>query len=338
VNKKVFIIAEIGPNHNGSEALALKMVRKLKFSGVDSIKFQLGNPYKVYSKNAFKADYQKNNDPYLNIVDMAKSYQLTHQSHLKIAKFCKKNNIIYSCTAFDLESLKFLDKIIKIPFFKIASGEVFSLDMLDYISKQNKPILLSTGMTNFAQIKKIIKILNKKKKKKITIMHCVSAYPAKKKNLNLNIIDEIKKRFKNNVGYSDHSLGNDACLIAVSKGAKVIEKHVTISKKLIGPDHKSSATINQFKKLIKDIRKYEEMLGSNKKNFQKDELHIHNVARKSIATARKIFKNKKITLNDLCFRRPGTGISPFKINDILGKKPKFNLDHNILIKKSFLKS
>ena len=337
IRKKTFIIAEIGPNHNGSLAMALKMISRLSKSGVDSIKFQLGDPNKVYSDNAFKANYQKKNDDHKNIIEMAKSYQLSQKDHIKLSKFCKKNNLIYSCTAFDLDSLKFLDKVINIPFFKIASGEVFSIDMLDYISKRNKPIFLSTGMSTFEDIILILKKLNKFKKKDITIMHCVSSYPAKKESLNLDIIDEIRRKFNYKIGYSDHSLGNDACLIAVAKGAKVIEKHVTLSKHLKGPDHKSSATIKEFNSLVKRIRDFELILGNKNKVFSNEEMHIQKVARKSVATNRRIFKNEIIKIKDLCFRRPGTGVSPFKIKKIIGKRTLIDLEKNILINSKYLK-
>jgi N,N'-diacetyllegionaminate synthase len=336
MKKKTFIIAEIGPNHNGSIRTALKMVDQLSRSGVDSIKFQLGDPNKLYSANSFMADYQKKNSNKKSIIEMATSYQLSHKDHLRIFNHCKKKKIIYSCTAFDLDSLKFLDKVIKIPFFKIASGEVFSLDMLDYISKQNKPIFLSTGMSTFSDIKLILKKLNKFKKKDITIMHCVSSYPAIKENLNLNIIDEIKRRYKCKIGYSDHSVGDDACLIAVAKGAKVIEKHVTISKNLNGPDHKSSATISEFKKLVKKIRNFELLLGNGVKKFSKNEIHIQKVAKKSIVAKFKIFKNQIIKKKDICFKRPGTGISPIDIQTVIGKKAMKDIEANTIIRKKLL--
>ena len=337
MKRKTFVIAEIGPNHNGSLEKAFNMINQLSNSGVDSIKFQLGDPEKVYSNSAFKANYQKKNDDHKNIIEMAKTYQLSRKNHIKLSNYCKKKKIIYSCTAFDLDSLKFLDKVIKVPFFKIASGEVFSIEMLDYISKKNKPIFLSTGMSTFSDIKLVLKILNKYKKQNITIMHCVSSYPAKKENLNLNIIDEIKKKFNFPVGYSDHSLGCDACLIAVAKGATVIEKHVTLSKNLKGPDHKSSATIKEFKDLIRKIRNHELILGKKFKTFSKDEIHIQKVARKSVATNRKIFKNERIKINDICFRRPGIGISPFNIKKIIGKKTLIDLEKNVLIYPKYLK-
>ena len=337
MKNKVFIIAEIGPNHNGSYKRAFKMLKQLSNSGVDCIKFQLSNPEKVYSKNSFLANYQKKGNKNNSAIGMANKLQLKKEEHLKISKFCKKNKLIYACTAFDLDSLIFLDKKINVPFFKIASGEVFSLDMLNYLSKTNKPIFLSTGMSTFKQIREILNKLEKSKKKNITIMHCVSSYPAKNKQLNLNIIDELKNNFNYDIGYSDHSMGNAACLAAVAKGAKVIEKHVTLSQSLNGPDHKSSATIKEFKLLVKKIRELEIILGDNKKHFSKEEKHIHKVARKSIVTKKKIYKNEIIKMKDLCFKRPGTGISPFELTKVVGKKANRNIDIDIVIKKHFLK-
>ncbi len=336
-NRNTFIIAEIGPNHNGSFKRATHMIKELSKSEVDCVKFQLGDPHKIFSKNSFIADYQKKNDRRSNIIRIAKSHQLTKKEHLKLSKICKQNDLIYACTAFDLESLIFLDRAVKVPFFKIASGEVFSIDMLEYISKQKKPIFLSTGMSTFKDITEILKRLNKNFKKDITVMHCVSSYPAKKDILNINLLDKLREKFNCNIGYSDHSLGNDACLAAVSKGATVIEKHVTLSKRMRGPDHKASATINEISSLVKKINKLEVLLGKPIKKFSKDEINVFKAARKSIAALNNIPKNKIIKKRDLCFRRPGTGISPFNISEVIGKRAKIDIEKNILIRKDFFK-
>ncbi len=337
-NKKVFIIAEVGPNHNGSVKSALKFVDKLSKTGADSIKFQLGNPEKIFSDDSFKPKYQQQIKKNLNIKEISKKNQLSQLDHLKISNYCKKKNIIYSCSAFDLESLKFLDKIIKVPFFKIASGEIYSLDMLKYLSKQKKPIIISTGMITLNLLPKILKILTKFGNNKIIIMHCVSAYPADKDSLNLNVINTLNKKFKYPIGYSDHSLGEDACLAAVSKNVSVIEKHVTTSNKLVGPDHKISMTINNFKNLVSKIRSLETILGSSKKNFSKKELNVHKASRKSIVSSRDLKKNQRITKHDICFKRPGIGILPLNISQIIGKRLKINVKKNKLIKKIFLQN
>jgi len=338
MNNKTFIIAEVGPNHNGSFKLAQKMIRQIAKTGVDAIKFQLADPDKVYSLDAFKANYQKKTDKSKSIIEMSKRIQLKKEHHIKLAKLCKKNKIIYLCSAFDIDSLVFLDKKIKIPFFKIPSGEINSTDMNQYIAKRKKKILLSTGMASYQEIKDTIKNLKKFGNNKITIMHCVSSYPAEKKHLNLNIIDEIRERFNLEVGYSDHSLGEEAVLTAVAKGAKIIEKHVTVSRKLNGPDHKSSMTIPELKDLVGKIRTIELVLGTRKKTFSASEQNVKRVARKSIVSARYLKKNTIIRKKDILFKRPGTGISPNDLNKILGKKTIKDIGEDKLIKLKDIKT
>lgn len=336
LDKKTFIIAEIGPNHNGSVEKAKKIIDMLARSGVDCVKFQLGNPDEIFSENSFKANYQKKSYKNLDVKDASRKNQLSKEDHLTLSKYCKKKKLIYGCSAFDLKSLKFLDKKIKIPFFKIPSGEAFSLDMLSYISKQNKIIFISTGMTTFYQLKKILTLLTRYGNKKIVIMHCISSYPAKKNTLNLNILNILKKKFKFRIGYSDHSIGEEACLAAVAKNAQVIEKHVTLSNNLVGPDHKTSMQITKFRKLVKKIRQLEIILGGEEKIFSKNEINVYKSSRKSIVTANFIKKNKKIQLKDLCFKRPGIGFNPLNINRIIGKKTKINIKKNVILKKEFL--
>ena len=226
---KTYIIAEIGPNHNGSFFLAQKIIKKLKNSGVNAIKFQLANPDLVYSDDAFLAKYQKHSGV-SSIKEMSIKNQLTKEQHLKLSILCKKYKIDYLCSAFDLDSLNFLIKRVKVPIIKIPSGEITSIDILEKISKIKKKIILSTGMSKIDDIKAALKILNRNFKKEITLLHCVSSYPASNNNLNLNLIKKIEKIFNLPVGYSDHSLGPRACLAAVASGAKVIEKHVTLSR------------------------------------------------------------------------------------------------------------
>jgi len=330
--KKTFIIAEVGTNHNGSIKTAFSMIRKIAKTGVDAIKFQLANPEDVYSDDAFKADYQKRNDASKSIVEMSKRLQLKETEHYKLSQFCKKNKVIYLCSAFDLKSLVFLDKRLKIPIFKIPSGEIHSTDMINYIAKKNKEIFVSTGMATLDEIGEVLKKLKGHGNKKITILHCISSYPANKNFINLNVMDELKKVFKVDVGYSDHSLGNEACLAAVAKGAKVIEKHVTLSINQKGPDHKASSNIKDISDLVLKIRKLETILGSNTKKFSKEELNIRKVARKSLVTKKETFRGKIVSKQDIVFKRPGTGISPLNLKKIIGRKFKKNIKKNKVIK------
>jgi N,N'-diacetyllegionaminate synthase len=317
--------------------LAQQIVKKLSKLDIDYIKFQLANPDKVYSKDSFKADYQNRFDSKISIKNMSKKFQLTKDEHLKLNMICKKYGKSYACTAFDLESLKFLVNTINIPFIKIPSGEITSIDLLEYAAKQNKQILLSTGMSTYNDIENALKILKKYKNKKIIILHCTSVYPAKNNSLNLNVLDELKKRFNLPVGYSDHSQTDLASLAAVSKNAVFIEKHVTLNKKFRGPDHSASYNIKEFKNFVENIREIEIILGSKKKIFSKEEKQIRNVARKSVVSKINLYKNKKINQKDLTFKRPGTGISPLDYKKVIKNMLKINLEKDKVITKNMLR-
>ena len=334
--KRVKIIAEVGVNHNGSIKLAKKMIKKLSKLDIDYIKFQLANPENVYSLDAFKADYQKKNDKEKSVINMSKKLQLSKNQHLILKNYCNKHKKKYLCTAFDLDSLKYLVNKLKVSIIKIPSGEIQSYDILQFISKLSKEIILSTGMASFEEIGKTLKILNKNKKKKITIFHCTSLYPAKESLINLNVLDEIKKRFKKPIGYSDHSLTDDTCLGAIAKGASIIEKHVTLNNKMSGPDHKASYNIKNFAKFVKKIRDFEIILGSSNKVISKEENAVKLMARKSIVSKRLIQRGKIIKRNDICFKRPGTGFSPLEIKKVLGKKTKNEINPNRVIKTKFI--
>ena len=238
------------------------------------------------------------------------------------------------CTAFDLDSIKFLNKNFNLKYFKIASGEIFSIDVLEYISKYKKKIILSTGMSSYKEINQSIKILNSNFKKNITLLHCISNYPVALKNVNLNVMTELKRRFRCEVGFSDHTKDIFSSIVAVSMGAKIIEKHVTFDRKLKGPDHKASSTISEFDKLVKAIRKIELVKGSAENKISELEKEIANVSRKSIVASKDIKKNKTIKEGDIEFKRPGTGILPIFKNKILGKKAKVKIlkDHIIQLK------
>jgi N,N'-diacetyllegionaminate synthase len=334
---KTYIIAEVGPNHQGSLNLAKKYIQKLSLIGVDAIKFQIGIADEIYSRDAFKPKYQQNKkNKSIDIVTLAKK-RLLKPDHLRLlSNECKKNKVDFICSAFDLQSLKFLFKYTKFPFFKIASGEIHSIDTLSFISKKKKPILLSTGMSDLSDIKKSLNILNKFHKQDIIILHCVSNYPTKIQNLNLNFIHTLRKNFKYPVGFSDHSLDLLPSLLAVSMGAKVIEKHVSLNKKWAGPDHKASLDINQFKKLVKLIRKTEDILGKEKKIITQEEKLNSRASKKSCVTNIDLNAGDRILEKNISFKRPGTGVSPLEIKKIINKKVKNLVKKNSIIKLSSL--
>ncbi len=319
------IIAEVGPNHNGSFDLAEKITCELAAINIDAVKYQLANPFEVYSKDSFKADYQKKNDDKKSAIEMSMSYQLNFQEHEKLSQLCHKLNIEYMCTGFDIGSLTFLNEELNVKRFKIPSGEIFSIDLLEYIRRFDKPIILSTGMANLKEIKETINFLNSNQKKDITVLHCISNYPTPIKHVNMRFMKTIQKDCGVKVGFSDHTLGNLSSITAIAMGAKIIEKHVTLDKSLPGPDHKASATIPEFEDLVKQIRDVEIIKGNYSKKFTEEERKIHNVARKSVVSRKKLEIGQIILREDICFKRPGTGVSPLDLDLILGKKVKNNI-------------
>lgn len=328
---KTKIIAEIGPNHNGDINLATELINKLADQNIDFVKFQIANPEKVYSKNAFFAKYQKKNVKENSIIEMSKKIQLKKTEHKKIFEYCNKKNIRYSCSAFDLGSLKFIHKNFNLPFFKIPSGEILSLDMLDYIIDTSLPILLSTGTSKLSEIEFAFNYLNKKGKKDITIMHCISSYPAKLTNINMEYMLFLKNHFNVEIGYSDHTIGPQAAIVAASMGASVIEKHVTLNKNLDGPDHKSSMEIEEFLKLVKEIKLINSIRGNSKKSISHNTRDVKKVAMKSLVAKKKLKKNEKLKKSDILFKRPGIGISPKDLEKYLGKKLCKNIDKDTVI-------
>ncbi len=319
--KKIFIIAEAGVNHNGSLRNALKLVDVAKNSGADAVKFQTFIASEEISKGSPKAKYQinkknKNEDQ----LEMVKKLELSFLNQKKIFNYCRKKEIEFISSPFDIMSIDFLSKL-KIKTLKIPSGEINNYPYLLHISKKNfKHIILSTGMSNMMEIRNAIKILNSKKNTKISVLHCVSAYPTDIRDTNLKVINNLTSKLKRNIGFSDHTLGIDGSVFAVLAGATIIEKHFTISKKLKGPDHKISLSPSELTQMIKRIRFIEKVLGDGKKYPKASELSNIKIVRKSIVAKKKINIGEKFTENNVTTKRPGFGLDPMKWKEIIGKK------------------
>ena len=322
---KTFIIAEIGVNHNGSLNIAKKMIDAAKKAGADAVKFQIFLADDLVLKNTKKVDYQKLNDQNKTMYRMLKKVQLSFNEFKILKKYCDKKKIVFISSAFDEKSILFL-KSLNPKFFKVPSGEINNLPNLKIISKFNKKTLISTGMSTMNEIKDIIKIVKNYglKKKNLIIMHCNSSYPTSINDANLNIIKTLKNKFNVKVGYSDHTRGILAPIIAVSFGAEFIEKHFTLKQSLKGPDHFFSLTPNNFKIIEKNIRETEKLFGNLKKNISKSELQNRYLSRKSIVAKKIISKGEKFSLINLTTKRPGDGISAINWDKILGKVSKKN--------------
>ncbi len=340
---KVYIIAEAGVNHNGDLRIAKKLIYEAKKSGADAIKFQNFITSELVTKKAKKAPYQikntKNNEQQYK---MLKKLELKLNDYYILKKFCREKKIDFLTSVFDIKSLFFVEKKLKMKTIKIPSGEITNFFLLDKINLNKYSVILSTGMSNLNEIKNAInriakdKIYDLKKKniykfnklknikKKLTVMHCVTDYPVQDKYANLNCINSLNNNLGLNIGYSDHTIGGLAPLIAVSKGARIIEKHFTLNKKMSGPDHLASLDPQEFKEMVNLIRRFEDLNGIDKKNLFKCEIQNKLIARKSIVAKKYIQKGEKFTIKNITAKRPGDGLCPSLIDKIINKKSKKN--------------
>lgn len=333
MKKKTLIIAEAGVNHNGSLDLAKKMIQAASKAKVDYIKFQTFKAESSITKKAEKANYQKTTvGQQQSQFEMVKKLELTKEDHIKLINYTKKKKIKFLSTPFDIQSVELLNDL-GLDIFKIPSGEITNLPYLRHLAKLNKKIILSTGMSHMIEVKNAIEILNKHgtKKKNITILHCNTEYPTPMKDVNLNAMAKMGKEFNVSFGYSDHTLGIEVDIAAVALGASVIEKHFTLDQKMIGPDHKASLEPHQLKEMVKAIRNIELALGSDVKKPSKSEKKNIKIIRKSIVAKSKIKKGDIFNSNNLTVKRPGTGLSPMKWDEIINTKATKNYEEDELI-------
>lgn len=316
---KVLIIAEAGVNHNGDINLARQLVDKAKEAGADIIKFQTFKLDSIVSKFAEMADYQKDN---IGIVEsqkeMLKKITLPYEAFLELYKYCNKKEIQFLSTPFDIGSIHFLNDMV--PFWKIPSGEVTNYPYLVEIAKTGKSVIMSTGMCELQEIDEAIKVLKTNGTSDITLLHCNTQYPTPYKDVNLRAMETLRNRYKVKVGYSDHTKGIEVPIAAVALGAEVIEKHFTLDKNLPGPDHKASLEPKELAAMVSSIRNIEEALGLPNKAVSDSERENIAIARKSIVAAKNIKKGEVLTIDNLTTKRPGTGISPMRWNEVLGSK------------------
>ena len=319
--KKVIIIAEAGVNHNGSIELAKELVLKAADAGADYVKFQTFKSEKCITINAKKADYQINNTKVVaeSQLEMVKKLELSADDHRELVSLCNKTGIRFFSTAFDLDSVDFLASL-NIGLLKIPSGEITNYPYLKKIASYHQPIILSTGMSTMEDIEVCLKVLtdNGLTKDQITILHCNTEYPTPFEDVNLLAMQSIAKQFGTKVGYSDHTRGIEVPIAAVALGATVIEKHFTLDRNMPGPDHKASLEPNELKAMVSAIRNIEKALGSSEKKVTDSERKNIAIARKSIVAAKDIHKGELLTEENITVKRPGTGISPMRWEEVLG--------------------
>jgi N,N'-diacetyllegionaminate synthase len=327
------IIAEAGVNHNGSIKIAKKMIDVASKAGADFIKFQTFKSENLVTKKAEQAQYQKKNDETNQTqFEMLKKLELDLKSHEELISYCNKKNIQFLSTAFDIESLKMLEDF-NLPFYKIPSGEITNLPFLKHVGGQKKPIIMSTGMSTLEEVKKALNVLidSGSKKDEITILHCNTEYPTPIIDVNLRAMLTIKERLKVEVGYSDHTLGIEISLAAVALGAKIIEKHFTLDRNMLGPDQAASLEPNELSNLVSSIRNIEKAFGNSIKKPSNSEKKNIKVIRKSIVAKDKILKGDFFSNLNLTVKRPANGLSPMNWNKVIGQiaKKNFNIDEII---------
>lgn len=324
--KKVYIIAEVGSVHDGSLGNALKLVSLAKKLGANAVKFQTHISEYETLFNAPNPNHFKDESRYKYFKRTAFSFK----QYKKIVSAAKKNNIDLISSPFSIEAVEFLEKL-KFSKYKVASGEVTNIPLLEKLKKTNKKIFLSTGMSNIKEINEAVKVLNKSK---LTIMQCTSLYPCDLSRVGINNISIFKKKFKCEVGFSDHTATNEASIIAVHEGATVIEKHLTFSKEMYGSDAKFAMEPDNFKNFCESIRNAEKLVNypTNKNNLSKDILKIKKIYQKSIVLNKNLKKNKIIKFEDLSFKKPQKGLDPKFYKKLIGKKIKRNMNKDSYIK------
>ena len=327
----VFVIAEAGVNHNGSLELAKKLVDAAKDAGADCVKFQTFIAENIVSKHAAKAEYQKTDAKDAESqYDMLKKLELSFHEIRELNEYCAKKDIEFLSTAFDLESVEYLNGL-SMKRWKIPSGEITNLPYLLKIARLNKPIILSTGMSTLDEIKNAVTVLKQNGAVDITVLHCTTEYPAPYRDVNLRAMLTIKEALNVKVGYSDHTEGIEVPIAAAALGAVVIEKHFTLDRNMEGPDHSASLEPDEFKSMVNAIRNIETCLGDGIKQPVEAEIKNMPVVRKSIVAKRDIKKGEVFSEENLVVKRPGNGISPMRWFDVLGKPAKRDFQEDELI-------
>ncbi len=335
INERPYIIAEVGSNHNGDMELAYRLIEKAKEAGADCVKFQSWNKDTIFSKktyedNFFLADDYRNRNDY-TLEEIVDKYSISFEQHVTLKEYCDKVGIEFNSTPFSKQEADLLADELDVPFIKIASMDLNNIPFLKYIAGKKKPVVLSTGLGALADVDEAVRCLEENGCSEIILLHCISIYPPKDNQTNLNNIDMLKNTFGYPVGYSDHTLGIIAPIMAIAKRACIIEKHFTLDKNMEGWDHKVSADINDLKAIVEAAARGSEMLGQNRKYIIESQ-ERRDAFQRSIVAAKDIESGKIIEIDDVDFKRPGTGIPPKYLNFVIGKRAKRNIKYDEIIK------
>ena len=324
MNGKCLIIAEAGVNHDGRLDLALKLCDEAKKVGADVVKFQTWKTENLITRDVEQAEYQKNNTGNVETqFEMLKKLELSYNDFKIIKKYCDKIGILFSSTADEPESLEFL-LTLGIPFIKVGSGDIGNVSFLRYIGSKKKPVILSTGMSSLADVEISINALREGGTTDITVLHCTTNYPCPYNEVNLRAMITLKEAFHLPIGYSDHTVGREVAVAAVALGAKIVEKHFTLSSSMQGPDHAASTDPKEFTSLVNAIMNVEACLGNGIKAPTSSEKMISEVVTKRIVANKPIVRGELFSEANVCVKRSGAGVLAKYWDLVIGKTAQKN--------------
>jgi N,N'-diacetyllegionaminate synthase len=326
-----FIIAEAGVNHNGKLSIAKKLIDAAVSAGVDAVKFQTFKAEGVVTDDVGIATYAKRNiGKNLKQREMIKQYELTYHEFKELKEYCDKKKILFLSTPHSFDAIDFLDDLV--PAFKFGSGDLTNLPALQYTARKHKPILLGTGMATLNEVRNALRAIHATGNHQIIGLHCTTNYPCPLNEVNLRAMQTMQNTLNCHVGYSDHTMGITVPVMAATLGAVVIEKHFTLDITMTGPDHKASLEPTELSQMVTAIRNVETILGSFAKKPTPSEKDIMKLVRKSIVADQDIKKGATIQRTMLGIKRPGTGLSPLQIQQVIGKKAKKTIKKDELLR------
>ncbi|MBI3011678.1 MAG: N-acetylneuraminate synthase [Candidatus Omnitrophica bacterium] len=320
-----FIVAEAGVNHNGDLRTARRLVDVAVEARADAVKFQTFKAERLATAAAPKARYQRRTPKDAESqLEMLRRLELSPQAHRALADYCRRRTILFLSSPFDEESVEALARL-EVPAFKIASGELTNLPLLERIARTGRPVILSTGMSTLEEVHAAVRALRGAGTTQVVLLHCVSSYPARAADANLRAMATLARAFRVPVGYSDHTPGVEVALAAVALGACLIEKHVTLDRALPGPDHRASLEPQEFAALVRGIRTVELAMGDGRKHPAPGEIQMAAVARRSLVAAQDVRAGTRFTEALIAIKRPGTGLTPALRPRLVGRVAKADI-------------
>nr|MBI3612711.1 N-acetylneuraminate synthase [Nitrospirota bacterium] len=327
-----FLIAEAGVNHNGDLRLAELLIDAAAEAGADAVKFQTFKAERLLAAHAPKAEYQLAvTNPMESQLDMLRRLELSPEAHARLRDYASRKGLVFLSSPFDDESADFLHGL-GVPLFKIASGELTNLPFLEHVARKGKPMIVSTGMAFLKEVEEAVRVLGKAGCKSLVLLHCTSQYPADSGDCNLKAMVTLREVFNLPVGYSDHTAGVTMAGAAVALGAVVLEKHITLDKNMLGPDHRASLEPDELKRLVEVVRDVERGLGDGVKRPVDAEMNARSVARRSLVAVLDLPAGTILEKHHLAAKRPGTGIAPAEVERLLGRRLVRSLSVDELIR------